>query len=735
MLHLVLLLACHGRDDSDTDVAVEAYDPIPLIDPKIGSGGIGFEVGSVNPGPLRPFGLVKVGPDTRGGAGSTEYLHCAGYHDTDDKIAAISHVHAYGMGVGDYGLFAFLPRAGWDAAYTRDNGRSALFDKATEQAEVGYYAAVLEDGVQIELTATDRGALHRYTFGATDEPTVVLDLGHVIASNDVIDGHASWDGELLHVESHVSGSYSERFGGLHGYAVAAFDPPPTGTGGWDDPASPTEDATAADGPASGMWLTWPAGTTTVTMRVGVSWVDDAGAQGNLADEIPAGTDFDDLRAASEDAWRAELASVRVRGGTDTDRVIFHTALYHAHQMPTRFDDVDGRYRGLDGDVHTADFPYYTDFSLWDTFRTQHPWLILADPERQTDMVRSLVRHVEDGGSFDRWPLGHGYTGGMVGTPTDQVIAESWLKGLRDFDVDAAFRASIAHATGPTSPVGRSGIEGYVDHGYVAWEDSGSPAALTLEYAWNDAALCAWAAAMGRGDEGLEPCQNRQSWKQTWDAERGFFIGRHLDGTFTADFDPNDWADDYVEGAAWQYLWMVPHDVPGMIELQHGGDTDAFLARLDAFWDDTYAADDTSFPDPYYWHGNEPDMHYAFLGSLAGHPEHSAAPIRWIKEHRYRAAPAGLDGNDDAGTLSAWYLWAAVGVFPVAGTDLYAIGSPWFERTEIDQPDGTTLVIAAPGASESASFVGEATVGDAPITGTFTHEQWVAAGRVALPMHE
>jgi predicted alpha-1,2-mannosidase len=341
------------------------------------------------------------------------------------------------------------------------------------------------------------------------------------------------------------------------------------------------------------------------------------------------------------------------------------------------------------------------------------------------MVHSLVRHADDGGSFDRWPIAHSYTGGMVGTPTDQVIAETWLKGLTDFDEPRAWDYSWAHATGPVSPVGREAIEGYSSRGYVAWEDSGGPAALTLEYAWSDAALARWAAATGRGAEATELAGRAGSYANTWDAERGFFVGRYADGSFTADLDPEAWADDYVEGGAWQYLWMVPYDVDGMIGLQHGGDTDAFLDRYAEFWDLTYTARDTAFPDPYYWHGNEPDIHYAYLGSLAGHPARSADAIRWIEANRYDDAPEGLDGNDDAGTLSAWYLWSAIGVFPVAGTDVYAIGSPWFERAEIDHPDGTTTVVRAPGTSDAARYPQSVLLGGDPVeSGTFRHADWV-----------
>lgn len=734
LLLVPLLLGCK-KDRDPTAEPIEPYDPLPLVDPFVATGGTGFEVGSVNPGPLRPFGMVKAGPDTRASSGAIEFLHCAGYHYDDTHVVGFSHTHAYGMGVGDYGAILVMPRNGWDPAFTTDKGRAAPFDHAEETASPGYYAVTLgDDGVRVELTATDRAAMHRWTFPSGAEPVAVIDLGHVIDGSEVRAADLAVDlaaGTVTGFQN-LAGSYSNRFGGLQTHFAATFDPAPIASGTWTDPDAPQPDTTVADGTIAGAWLVFPPGTTEVIARVAVSYVDGDGAIGNLDAELPDGTAFDDVRAASEQAWRDELSNVRVSGGTETDRTIFHTALYHAYQMPSRMDDADGRYRGLDGEVHTTTRPYYSDFSLWDTFRTQHPWLIVARPDRQQDMAASLVQHAKDGGSFDRWPLGHGYTGGMVGSPTDQVLAESYLKGLRDWDVDAAWAYSVAHASGPVSPVGRSGIEGYRSRGYVAWEDSGGPAALTLEYAWNDHALWRWGEAMGAPETAWLATQ-KDSWRNTWDPEQGFMLGRYADGSFTQDLDPKVWANDFVEGGAWQYVWMVPQDVDGLIELQHGGDREAWLQRLDDFWALTYQAEDTSFPDPYYWHGNEPDIHYGYLASLAGAPDRSAEPIRWIRDNRYFAAPNGLDGNDDAGTLSAWYLWSAIGLFPVAGTDVYAVGAPWFERAEIDLAYGETLVIRAPGSS-SGPYVQSARLGEDEWTAsTLTHADWLDAGELVLEL--
>lgn len=465
----------------------------------------------------------------------------------------------------------------------------------------------------------------------------------------------------------------------------------------------------------------------------LSYVDGAGALANLEAELPD-LDFAARRSEAADAWRAELSNVRVRGGTEAERRAFHTAAYRTRLMPSLFVDVDGRYRGIDGEVHTTDLPYYTDFSLWDTFRTLHPWLILAAPDRQRELVTSLVQMTVDGGSVPRWPLGHGYTGGMVGTPADQVFAETWLKGIRGWDVDTAWEASLAHALGPVPNAGRAGIDAYREHGYVPFEVAGTPASRTLEYAWSDHALALWGEALGHTQEAALLRAQSGSWANTWDPSAGFFVGRFLDGSFEPLRSPFDWVASYVEGNAWHYVWYVPYDVRGLIDLQHGGDPAAFHARLRNYWEEVYAEPDDDYPDDWYWHGNEPVLHYVALGSLSGAPELSADAGRWILANRYNDTELGLDGNDDGGTLSAWYLWNAIGLYPVAGTDLYAVTSPIFERVEVDRPDGT-VVIRVEGVSEDARYVQRATVRGEPLERAWLTHAELVSGELVLEMGE
>ena len=396
-------------------------------------------------------------------------------------------------------------------------------------------------------------------------------------------------------------------------------------------------------------------------------------------------------------------------GSDEHKALFHTAQYHAMLMPSLNQDVDGRYRTHADAIGEVDFNYYSAFSLWDTFRTQHSWLIWLHPERQIAMNKSLIRMTDDGGSLPRWPLAHGYTSGMVGTPAQQVLAESHLKGLEGWGSEEFFDAAMAASLAPQANAGRHGVATYVDDGYVSWEAGGSPAALTLEYAWSDASMALWAEDLGRDEDAAVLRDLSGNWANTWDPVSGFFLGRYADGTFTELLNPFAWIDDFVEGNAWHYVWMVPYDVPGMIDLQHDGDVDAWEQRYADYWQGVYAEENDIVPDDWYWHGNEPDIHYAFLGSLMDRHTLSAEASRWVMANRYDLESNGLDGNDDGGTLSAWYLFASIGMFPVAGTPTWALGSPVFERVELDRADGSTLVIRAPGADLDHPYVRSAMV--------------------------
>jgi predicted alpha-1,2-mannosidase len=723
------LAACAAPIDPPVgEAAIAPYDPLPLVDPRAGTGGLGAGVINLNPGPQRPWGMVQPGPDTWGATGNLSVYHCAGYHWDDDRIAGFSQTHGAGIGITDFGAVVLMPRDGWDPAWTTPITRLAPFSHDAEWATPGRYAVDLQDqDIHVDVTAAMHGAHWRFSWAPGATPVVVIDLGQNLDGTSIAEADLAVEGAEVSGFQRVLGGYSGRFGGLRTHFSLVVDPAPSGGGAWSDPAAPVAGATAAAGTGAGAWLEFPPGTPSVDVRIALSYVDVDGAHANRVAELPD-LDFDARVAEAEADWRARLSSVRVAGGTEEDREIFTSSLYRSALMPRRYDDVDGRHRGPDDQIHPGG-PTYSDLSLWDTFRTTHPWLILWQPEVQREILASLATMTAEGGGLPRWPMAHGNTGGMVGTPATQVIAESWAKGLDSgYDIDGLYAAALAAASGPVAVDSRGGMGSYLDLGWVSTDESGAAASQTLEYAWSDAALAGLAEGLGHTEDATRLREQSESWKNLWDPAQGFFVGRATDGTFGALLTPESWEDAfYTEGDAWHYRYAVPFDVGGMIEVQ-AGDSDAWLADLRAYWDGVAAEPDDLLPDAMYWHGNEPVLHTAWLASLAGDPELTSEAVDLVVRTRYATGPEALDGNDDGGTLSSWYLFAALGLYPIAGTDVYALGTPRFDRVEIDRPAGQ-LVVRTEG---DGIYTASATLGDAPLPqASFRHADWEAAGELAV----
>ncbi len=738
-----------GPADAGVDAETDAYvppsrpAPAPLVDwvdPFLGTGGSGYnDIGSAHPGPQRPFGLVRPGPDTADEFGAPTYTHCSGFAYADPYVTGLSHTRMHGVGIADYGAVALMPIGAMEEVYTDQRGYRARHVPGSRVASPGYFAMTLERGdVRVELTSADRVAFHRYRYGASEPQGVLIDVGHRLAAGvDIVDGAVEIDAEAREVRgsSHFSGGYSNRFGGMPVYFVARFDRPFASHGVWrGDTLEPGN--TRSTGARAGAWLEFaPSEGDTVRAEVAISFVDLEGARANLEAE-GAGFDFDAVRAESEAIWEETLSRVRIEGRSETDFRRFYTALYHSLLMPTLGMDADGRYRGLDGEVRQAvGYRYYTDFSLWDTFRTLHPLLTLLYPEIQLDMLRSLVAMAQDGGAMPRWPLGIGYTGGMLGEPAAIVLADSWARGVRDFDLRAGYDALRRSAVGVASErfAGRGSAEEYERLGYVPMESGGSSTSKTLEFAYADWALATLADALGETVDAARWRERAGSYRNTYDPARGFFVGRHADGRFVEELDEGAWQSFYAEGNAWQYLWYAPHDLAGLAELMGG--RERLLERLRLFFDRSRAEERGLPPPLWYWHGNEPDLHAAFVFTELGAPAEGAITSRWIARTMYGDGPTGLPGNDDGGTLSAWLVFASMGLFPIAGRDDYLIGSPLLTRTELALGDGT-FVIEAPEGSEQAPYVGRALLDGTALDGPrVPHEALRAGGRLVLEMRE
>ncbi|MCB9777061.1 MAG: glycoside hydrolase family 92 protein [Alphaproteobacteria bacterium] len=718
---LLSLLACSGGGSDSAGVAdTGPIDPgppvdlLPYVDPMIGTGGIGFSVGCAYPGANVPLGLVKVSPDTSDISGSSPaYHHGGGYHHDDVHVQGFSHMHMHGIGVTDYGVLAVMPvDLGSDGVLAPEQaleqGYKAPFTHDDEIARPGWYEVQLDEpDVHVTLTATARTALHRYAFGALETPALLLDLGHYLDGGRIQGGDITVDpatgratGSLM-VDGDMSRPFTVWF-------VIESDTAPLSVGTWQGgegengrdasnivvqpgvaavEMTPPDDWNESVDPARlGAWLAFPPGTEEVRLKVALSTVDADGAQGNF-DAEAVSWEPDELEAAARAQWAERLSVLRVWGGSEDDRTKLATALYHSLQMPTLFSDVDGRYRGFDQEIHSADHGFHTDFSLWDTYRTLHPLYTLLWPETHKELLQSFTRMVEQGGNLPRWPAALWDPGTMIGMPANVVWAEAWRKGIRDWGEETVAARAVEVAMGEYTPAygGRPDPMWLDTIGYYPMGVVGRSVSWTQEVAIADYALAEVVGQFGYRDQAIVLRDRSDAWARLYNPETGWMQGRNADLSWAELPSAEMWNDEmYAEGNARQYLWLAPHVPEQLVEVL-GGDEVA-LARLVETMEGT--ADDEedrleAVPNAWYWHGNEPSLHIPWLFGIVGRPDLGRVWVRWVMDTYYGTGPDGITGNDDAGTSSAWFAFASMGIYPLAGTERYILGLPAFERVEWD----------------------------------------------------
>jgi predicted alpha-1,2-mannosidase len=731
----------------------EATEPQPgelgrWVNPFIGTGGVTVLCGNNFPGPTLPFGMVRLSPDTVtqfGGKAS----NMSGYYYGDRHLLGFSHTRLVGTGAIDGGNFLVTPA---DAPLTSDGlvqPERLAFSHASERAFPGYYAVHLPDldGL-VELTATRRVGVHRYTFTAGQTPHLRLHVSSALGKGRAEECQVRMvDGQLeIEGAARTFGSFSSRWGGAKTYFVARLNRPVADYAIWQGQQR-LEDAVAAEGEPLVVDLAFSpdARGTIIELKLAVSYVSIDGARANLEAET-AGADFDQLLARATQAWEQPLGLARVEGGTDEQRTIYYTALYRALNMPTEFNDVDGRYIGFDKQIHQADdFRYYTDMSLWDTFRTTHPLYTLILPGHQRDMVRSLVEMARQGGFLPRWPSGSGYTNSMFGTPADLMVAESYLKGIRDFDVQFAYDAMKRTALAPTPPgskfSGRAGIEHYLQYQYCPYDLVPQSVSKTLEFCYADFAIARLAEALGHTDDAAMFDRHARFYRNLWNPETEYFQPRDSQGEFFADFRPlmltyadftRSYTTAYVEGSALHWRWAVPQDPEGLIGLFRS--REYFVEQLEEFFRSS-PPEVGVLPTAYYWHGNQPDLFAPFLFNSAGRPDLTQKWSRWVLQHKYGSGPDGLDGNDDGGTLSAWYVFASLGLYPVAGTDRYELTSPIWSRAQLAVGERPLVIVAEP-SGPGHIYVRRVLLNGQPISGSqLRHEQLVEGGELRFEMSD
>ncbi|MDZ7267834.1 MAG: GH92 family glycosyl hydrolase [candidate division KSB1 bacterium] len=717
---LMLPMAAAGAPTDTTNYA-------RLVNPFIGTGGHGHTF----PGVSLPFGMVQLSPDTR----VQGWDACAGYHYSDSTILGFSHTHLSGTGAIDYGDILLMPTVGTlqlvpGGEDQPQSGYRSRFRHASEQAHAGYYRVQLDEhGIVVELTATARAGLHKYVFPASPEANIILDLRHGLGPDRVLEAELEFvsDTEIAGLRRSQGWAADQRV-----YFVAQFSRPFAAFGVAKDGRILPGRAKAAGTNLQAFvrYLTQPQ--QEILVKVGLSAVSIAGARDNLQREIPD-WDFARVRRAAEATWNAALGKIVVRGGSADERTIFYTALYHTLLAPHLFMDGDGRYRGRDGRVHRArGFTNYTVFSLWDTFRATHPLFTIIERARTRDFIHTMLAQFEQAGSLPVWELAGNETHTMIGYHAVPVIVDAHAKGIRDFDAARAL-AAMRHSAEVSAP----GLRPYRELGYIPAEDEPESVSKTLEYAYDDWCIAQMAGWLGDHKSAQRYRERAAFYRNLFDPKTGFMRGRR-NGGWIEPFDPAEVIFEYTEANAWHYSFFVPQAVTDHIDLL-GGEA-RFLAKLDSLFHADSALPGKFQPDisgmlGQYAHGNEPCHHVAYLHNYAGVPWKTQERVRAIMTKLYTNSPAGLCGNDDCGQLSAWYVFSALGFYPVCpGSDFYVIGSPLFPRATLHLEDGSRFVIGADQVSAANKYIQSARLGAAPHRKSYLrHEDILRGGELTFAM--
>ena len=670
LLSVAALVVCF----SATAVAATVQNLTQYVNQYVGTGGHGHTFMGANV----PFGLVQLGPTepTRG------WDWCSGYYYDDDELIGFGHMHLSGTGIGCLGDVAFLPVKDFKQTSTR-------FKHEAEKVHPGYYSLQLTDpNVLVELTATERCGFHRYTFKNGAKAQLALDLSQCIGWDKLNDC-------LLTQESTTRLTGFRRSNGWAAdrriYFSIDFSQPVT-VHRLDSMERVV--VSVADN------------TKPLLVKVALSPVSIDKAKLNMQAEM-AGWDFDATVKAADDAWNRELARIQIQTNDQTKKRVFYTAMYHLMTSCSKFNDVDREYRGADGKVHKADFTNYTTLSLWDTYRAAHPLMTVAFPEMQRDFAQTFLNIYKQQGRLPVWHLMGSETDCMVGNPGAIVLADLTMKGFVE-DKELALEALKATQMKDIRSLGL-----LKEHGYIPWnlEPENETVAKALEYCAADDGVAKVAKLLGKADDYNYFFNRSRSYKKYYDPETRFMRAVGTDGKFRLPFNPffaEHRTNDYTEGNAWQYTFLGPHDVKGLINLF--GSDKAFMSKLDSLffvegWAGDNASPDMSGMTGQYAHGNEPSHHVIYMYNYAGRPDKAAPLLRKMLNEMYLDQPDGLSGNEDVGQMSAWYILSSVGLYqvdPVGGR--FVIGSPLFDKATVNVGAGKTFTVVAKNNSDRNIYV-------------------------------
>lgn len=683
------------------------------VNTKIGTGGHGHVFVGANV----PFGYVQLGPTSI----PQEWDWVSGYHESDSTVIGFSHTHLSGTGIGDLFDVTVMPVVG-EVTYARgteddpDSGLWSYADRTQEVSRPGYYkVSLMRYGVTAEMTATARVGLHRYTFPASDQAALVIDL----------ENGGCWDAATGTEMKAVGDNKVEGYRYSKGWAsdqrvyfVAEFSKPfDSFTLAGKDNMYGRASFKTSEGEQ-------------ILMKVALSPVSVEGARNNMAAELP-GWDFEATAQAADDAWNAELSKVVIKTSDVQSREVFYTALYHTMIAPSVFNDVDGSYYGADHRNHAPEgFTNYTTFSLWDTYRAAMPLMTIIHQEKMPDIVKTMLNIYRQQGKLPVWHLMGCETDCMVGNPGVIALADMVLKGFGGSDTEQAFEALKNSAMKADR-----GQDFRMKYGYIPCDLFNESVAYDMEYAIADGAVADVASLLGKTEDYEYFLERSHSYRNFFDPETGFMRGKDSKGAFRTPFSPfasTHRADDYCEGNAWQYTWLAPHDFDGLVACF--GSKEAFLSKLDSLFivssdiEGGNTSPDISGLIGQYAHGNEPSHHIIYFYTMAGQPWKAAEKVREVLATMYHDAPDGLSGNEDVGQMSAWYILSSIGFYQVEAGGRYWFGSPLFDEVTMKVPGGVFTVKAKDNSPENI-YIQSVTLNGQPYSQSYIDFKDIKAGNV------
>lgn len=713
----VLSISC-SKHEKETPIT-------QYVDPFIGTA----EHGHVFPGATVPFGGIQLSPDNPRSA----WDWCSGYHYSDSIISSFSHTHLSGTGIGDLQDIRFLPtltrpQDERPAGYIQAN--YAKFSHENEKAEPGYYRVELDNGIITELSATTRCGIHYYQYPANAVNGLIIDL--TTARN--------WDrtleASIKKVNNRTLTGYRKSRGWANDqrvYFIIEFSQDVDVFAG-KDKFSPLGNGQKVKADSCYAWVDFGNKTNKILAKVSLSSANIDGAEANMQKELPHWS-FDKVKREARQAWKKELSKTKAESDNEKDLKVFYTALYHAYLAPYTFSDVLGNFKGPDRETHSVGFKnvQYTVFSFWDTFRAAHPLFTLTQRKRLNDMVHSMLKHYDAYGLLPVWELAGNETNCMIGLHSIPVIAEAYLKGIGDFDAEKAYEAMKK-----TALAERAGLKELREYSYIPYDKEPESVSKTLEYAYDDWCVAQMAKALNKESDYLYFLKQSQNYKHLFDARTGFMRAKSSDGKWKTPFSPlrsEHRADEYTEGNAWQYSWFVLHDIEGLIAL-HGG-KEPFVRKLDSLFtissemEGQDVSPDISGMIGQYAQGNEPSHHVVYLYNYVGQPHKTQFYIDKIRKELYTTDPDGLCGNEDCGQMSAWYVFSAMGFYPVNPVEMkYQLGTPLFKKLTLKVGPEKRFVIKANKENDNYIYVRKVLLNGKELDRTWiTHDEIMQGGEL------